>query len=166
MAHMDLRQLKKDLARVEAELVKLEKKAQNFRGVIAHYEESSKGIEVSKTPGKELDDTIVLILETEGKPLHPKTVCERLGERGIKVPGQNPVSNVRAHMSGDERCVPTRKDGLWGLKAWQAPKTLLPPRNGEQPNQPNPPGNPSSANGHTMVTRIPGGGISQANRYN
>ena len=116
MARMDLRQLRKDLTHIEAEVAKLQKKAQDFRGVIAFYEEAGEGAGPSKTPGKELDDTIVLILEAEGKPLHPKTVCERLGERGIKVPGQNPVSNVRAHMSGDERCVPTRKDGLWGLK--------------------------------------------------
>ena len=123
MARMDLRQLRKDLTHIEAEVAKLQKKAQDFRGVIAFYEEAGEGAGPSKTPGKELDDTIVLILEAEGKPLHPKTVCGRLIERGIDVPGQNPVNNVRAHMSGDERCVSIRKDGLWGLKTWGQPQT-------------------------------------------
>ena len=117
MPSTDLRRLKHTLERIENERDKLDKLAEHFRGVITYYEKEPSGQPPPLSPAQEMDNTIELILNAHGEALHPRIVYERLLERGIKVPGENPVNNTRSHLSLDDRFEPVG-NGLWGLIVW------------------------------------------------
>ena len=60
-----------------------------------------------------LRDAIHEIL-TEERPLHRRAIHDRLVERGVRIGGREPVNNVGAHMSLDER-FESLGDGEWTL---------------------------------------------------
>lgn len=115
---MDTKRLKQVLARIERERDRLSELADQFRGAIAYLDEESDSELLPLTPGKEMDNAMQQILAARGQPMHPKIICDLLGEKGINVPGENPVNNTRSHLSLDDRFEPVG-NGLWGLKAWQ-----------------------------------------------
>lgn len=61
----------------------------------------------------ELRTAIYEILSAEG-PLHRSEIYERLTEKGVHVPGRDPVNNVGAHLSFDDRFNNVGR-GVWGL---------------------------------------------------
>lgn len=61
----------------------------------------------------ELRTAIYEILSAEG-PLHRSEIYERLTERGVHVPGRDPINNVGAHLSFDDRFNNVGR-GVWGL---------------------------------------------------
>ena len=60
-----------------------------------------------------LRDAIHEIL-TEERPLHRRAIHDRLVERGVRIAGRDPVNNVGAHLSLDER-FESFGDGRWTL---------------------------------------------------
>ena len=60
-----------------------------------------------------LRDAIHEIL-SEDRPLHRRDIHDRLVERGVRIAGRDPVNNVDAHLSLDER-FESLGDGQWTL---------------------------------------------------
>ena len=119
MAITNLRQLERTLETIEAELEKLQKSAEHFRGVIAYLKEHESELHQNISPGDDLKDSIERLLDIKKTPLHPEDIYKMLQEQGIHVAGRNPVHNTRSHMSGDKakRFFPAG-DGKWGLRKW------------------------------------------------
>src|SRR5260221_270349 len=61
-----------------------------------------------------------------GQPLHYRQIYKKLQARGIQVPGQDPLKNVGAHLSNDQRFVSDGK-GNWRLASW-GPEMIATPR--------------------------------------
>ena len=71
------------------------------------------GEAVPSSSSESLRDVIHEILSDE-HPLHRREVHARLAERGVRVAGQDPVNNVGAHLSLDDRFM-SLGGGLWDL---------------------------------------------------
>ena len=67
----------------------------------------------STSASNELRDAIYEILSAEGSLQRPMIV-QRLREKGIMIPGRNPINNLGAHLSIDPRFVRVSR-GVWGL---------------------------------------------------
>ena len=76
------------------------------------------------TAGVSLNDAIFAVLSAE-RPLHRRAIHDRVVEMGVRVRGQDPVSNVAAHMSADPR-FHSVGGGMWDF--------VNPPTNDEEPN--------------------------------
>ena len=63
--------------------------------------------------GDGLRDAIYGILSAE-HPLHRRTIHDRLLEKGVRIGGRDPVNNVGAHLSLDDRFMSLGM-GLWDL---------------------------------------------------
>lgn len=76
------------------------------------------------------------ILGLAGRPLHRNEILRQLGDRGIYIPGDKPVSNLSAIMSRADGIEPVaQKDGRWELHSSDASQgvkkgsiSILPPR--------------------------------------
>ena len=77
------------------------------------YPSTQSGGVPSRGSSSELRDAIYEILTAEG-PLHRMEIYDRLVERGIRVPGREPINNVGAHLSIDPRFKNVDR-GEWGL---------------------------------------------------
>jgi len=119
-----VKSLRAELDKIASEIEILSRRAESFRAVIAHYEERGES-EDATPPAKEMRNAILGILEAEGKPLHYRTIHERLLSAGITVGGKNPVANVGAHLSIDSRFENVGR-GLWALKRWGMNHTRQP----------------------------------------
>lgn len=117
MAAITLKRMKDTLAKLEAEHEQRAKRIEAFRHVIAYYEENGEDAESLTTPSTEMDEAMEAILESKGKPLHRTEIYNRLQEGGMRVGGQDPLSNVSAHLSlGDK--FKSLGEGNWGLVRW------------------------------------------------
>ena len=67
----------------------------------------------SSQSSNELRDAMYDILSVEG-PLHRMEIHRRLTEKGVHVPGRDPINNVGAHLSFDDRFENVGR-GVWGL---------------------------------------------------
>ena len=67
----------------------------------------------SPSPSNELRTAIHEILSAEG-PLHRSDIYRRLTEKGVDVPGRDPINNIGAHLSFDDRFNSVVR-GVWGL---------------------------------------------------
>lgn len=74
--------------------------------------ESDGNSSASQSPN-ELRDAMYDILSTEG-PLHRSFIHQRLREKGVRIPGRDPISNISAHLSNDDRFRSVGR-GMWGL---------------------------------------------------
>ena len=61
----------------------------------------------------ELRTAMYEILSTEG-PLHRSLIHERLRQRGVRIPGRDPINNISAHLSNDDRFKNVGR-GTWDL---------------------------------------------------
>jgi hypothetical protein len=114
MPIMDTKKLKQALVRIERERDRLHELSDHFRHVIEYLEEESDSEALPLTPGKEMDNAMERIFESDHTYMHPKIMLDKLTEIGIKVPGENPTNNTRSHLSLDDRFEPVG-NGLWGL---------------------------------------------------
>ena len=134
MPIMDTRRLKQALARIEKERDRLSELADQFRAVINYLDEELDSEPPPLTLGQEMDNMMEKIFAAHGRPMHPKIICEILVQKGINVPGENPVNNTRSHLSLDDRFDPVG-NGLWGLKEWSEAESPPSNKNGERPDQ-------------------------------
>ena len=67
----------------------------------------------SGNTSNQLRDAIYEILRTE-RPLRRLAIAQRLRERGVTIPGRNPINNLGAHLSLDPRFISVRR-GVWDL---------------------------------------------------
>ena len=118
MPIMDTKKLKQTLVRIERERDRLHELSDHFRHVIEYLEEESDSEALPLTPGKEMDNAMERIFESDHTYMHPKIMLDKLTEIGIKVPGENPTNNTRSHLSLDDRFEPVG-NGLWGLSKWE-----------------------------------------------
>ena len=81
-----------------------------------HEQENSDAV---LTKGQKLENEIASVLEDASKPLHYKKIHAELIGRGIRVPGEDPVRNVGAHLSRDKSRFVSLGKGIWALKEWQ-----------------------------------------------
>ncbi len=68
----------------------------------AHVQVESSEQTRQRVPQGSLRDAMAEILAAEG-PLHRREIYERLVRLGVQIGGQNPISNVSAHLSLDPR---------------------------------------------------------------
>jgi hypothetical protein len=109
------------LEAVEAQIADLTAQADAYRRVIADLtraEAAQRGSGVRAGSEKTLAGLMESILLEHGQPLHYREIHRRLGALGVDVPGQDPVKNVGAHLSGDARFERFER-GIWGLHAWR-----------------------------------------------
>src|ERR1700722_17373996 len=116
MANSIVKNLRLELERIESELARLSAEADHFRSVIAHYEAQGETTEAVQ-PAKLLRNEIYAVLDTEGQSLPYREIYRRLLDKGITIHGQDPVKNVGAHMSSDDR-FESVGGGYWGLAKW------------------------------------------------
>ncbi len=109
------------LEAVEAQIADLTAQADAYRRVIADLERAEAEQRASGARAgseKTLAGLMESILLEHGRPLHYRELHRRLGALGVDVPGQDPVKNVGAHLSGDGRFERFER-GIWGLRAWR-----------------------------------------------
>ena len=109
------------LEAVEAQIAELTAQAGAYRRVIADLARVDAEQRASGSRGgteKTLASLMESILLEHGRPLHYRDIHQRLTALGIDVPGQDPVKNVGAHLSGDARFERVER-GIWGLAAWR-----------------------------------------------
>ena len=112
-----LDELEAEFAPVKARYDDLTERITYYRGAINDFAEYGNFEGGQQLTTKDLRDQMVKVLEDAGIPLHYKFIYERLNQAGIKVPGEDPVRNTGAHLSGDDRFESLRQ-GIWGLSAW------------------------------------------------
>ena len=92
----------------------------------------------SSANSRVLREALYQRLLSVGRPMNRRVLYEHLVNSGIPVNGDNPLNNVGAHMSNDDRFV-SMGDGMWGLREWQRHirvPTVRPKTNGEFANPP------------------------------
>ena len=67
----------------------------------------------SPSSSNELRNAMYEILSTEG-PLHRSFIHERLRQKGVHIPGRDPINNISAHLSNDDRFKSVDR-GVWDL---------------------------------------------------
>jgi hypothetical protein len=109
------------LEAVETQIAELTAQADAYRRVIADLARADAERRASGArAGSErtLASLMESILLEHGRPLHYREIHRRLTALGVAVPGQDPVKNVGAHLSGDARFERVER-GIWGLAAWR-----------------------------------------------
>ena len=119
-----LRELEGELADRELDVInatelrdEVARQVASYRLVFADMTDREEGSNGQQLRSEDLRNVMVEILEEKGQPMHYKDIHAALTERGIKVPGEDPVRNTGAHLSGDSR-FEKRGQGLWGLSVW------------------------------------------------
>jgi hypothetical protein len=64
-------------------------------------------------------DAAYKLLENVGQPLHYRTICGRLKEQGVYIPGKDAAATLLAKMSRDGRFKRIRKRGTYALSFWR-----------------------------------------------
>ena len=90
---------------------------------------------VRRLPSEELRDTIAQILDEAQTQLHYRVIYQKLLDIGIHVPGEDPVKNTGAHLSGDPRFV-SMGQGEWTLAKWKTSLHELAPATDENEDLP------------------------------
>ena len=109
---VELEEAKKSLSEDTDTYDRLLKKVEDYRYVIKDQELN--GIKFTFVTSEVLHNEMETIIESEGKPLHRKTIYERLLAIGIQVKGQDPIANTGAHLSSDKRFL-SCGEGMWRL---------------------------------------------------
>lgn len=116
------------LAKIDAELEGLQV---SIDLVVERLEETG---DVEATQAKVIRNAIVQILVSHRSPLHYTDIFERLQIAGIEVKGKDPLRNVSAHLSNDQRFTSIGK-GYWGLASWPAERLVAPTVNADAQGQ-------------------------------
>jgi hypothetical protein len=136
-AEQDLARLQREISRLDAELTAARERATK----IAHYIEMAReyqnvpegtalidGILISKTAprlraaqggmsGAAVRETIDILRES-GRPVHTRELLPILEQRGIKIGGANPLTNLSGYLSRSDDLIADRSRG-WRLKEWE-----------------------------------------------
>jgi hypothetical protein len=116
-----LEELERVLAEADAAANRVRAQVDGYRIVIADFE--SRGAPPGFVAAEVLRDEMERILEAEGQPMHRKDIYEKVVASGIRVAGDDPLSNAGAHMSADDR-FRSIGNGLWGLSKWPEPRIV------------------------------------------
>ena len=109
--------LKTAITRLEVEKRRIEEQHRALVTTLRYFEGAGRGREephhqhTDKLPG--IPDAIAEILAREG-PLHRSVIYDRLVEMGVHIRGRDPVNNVGAHLSIDDRFKNVGR-GMWDL---------------------------------------------------
>lgn len=116
--------LDEELASLRDQLASIEDAIALKESQIGHITEllRSEGIEPSAEPSKakpaSLADLAYQALKTLGTPCYYRDFAEHLESTGVVIAGQNPTSNLIAHMSRDDRFVRVAR-GTYALAEWE-----------------------------------------------
>ena len=77
------------------------------------------------SPGKSLRNAMYDMLAETGAPLHYRELYRRLKDAGVPIGGSDPLRNLGAHLSNDDR-FERRGNGKWGLAAWSDQERITP----------------------------------------
>lgn len=75
-----------------------------------------------KSKTQQVKEQVAEILRKAHKPMSTRTILEELENRGVKVGGKNPITNLSAKLSADAGFKNTRREG-WEMKR---PSTPIP----------------------------------------
>lgn len=75
---------------------------------------------------KAIRNRAYVLLEQIGQPLHYTAIHKILVGMGTEIGGQNPATNLIAHLSGDKGLFKSLGEGMWGLAEWPE-EVKLPP---------------------------------------
>ena len=140
-----IRDLKVAIDRLQAEKQRIDEQVQALESSLRYFESQERGdappppdatlpnsnqtrLEaVGQEPRQGADsslrDAIADILSVDGT-LHRRDIYERLVNRGVQIGGQNPISNVSAHLSIDSRFENVGR-GLWQLAKQDEEATIF-----------------------------------------
>ena len=113
------KEISNELERLKEQKDELDKRVANLEGTLLYFRELMETEQPSSSP-QIIKDNVYNRLTHVGRPVHRKDLFEYLQQLGIKVNGQNPVGNMTAHMSQDDR-FESVGDGRWGLLEWTHP---------------------------------------------
>lgn len=122
-ASQHIKWLREELTRLEAERNRIDEDIKAYHRVLARTERAE-GIGQPVSAAKAVVNEMWRILEEEGQQLHYKQIYQRLIDRGIQVPGRDPLKNVGAHLSADKRFI-SDGAGHWRLASWPPPPESL-----------------------------------------
>ena len=119
-----IRRLETEKRRIDEQLRSLVTALRYFENPERTAETPMEGRSVSqhRRTDNDLRNAIADILASEG-PLHRREVYDRLVERGMHIGGRDPVSNVSAHMSSDQRFRNISR-GMWELTEPRPPDEM------------------------------------------
>lgn len=117
MATKNIQWLRKLLEEAKGRRAHYDEVVRSIESAIAFAEEHNVESASSSTPVKQMRNKMWEILKDEGRPLHYKEIYRRLKATGTEVGGKDPVRNVGAHLSSDDRFV-SLGSGKWGLVSW------------------------------------------------
>lgn len=112
----ELERLRQQMNRLAGDVSVKEAQLRNLDDLLAFEQGGAvpETVAARSSKGHFLDEAYELVRETEAG-LYYKDLLERLTERGIVVPGQDPAANLIAHLTRDERFVRTAR-GTYGLR--------------------------------------------------
>lgn len=118
----DIRQLydeiKQQVDDLTSELAAAQFKLDSLTCVLEMLEGKS-GTDGDDVQPKQIRNELVEILADLKHPVHYGELLGRLKDRGLSVGGKDPLRNIAAHLSNDER-FRSSGNGLWGLASWTA----------------------------------------------
>ena len=71
---------------------------------------------------KRVADTAYNVLKDAGVPMYYKDLCSAIIQAGFQIPGQDPATNLIAHISIDPRFKRVKR-GTYALKGWKMTRT-------------------------------------------
>ena len=145
MYESTVRDLKVAIDRLQAEKQRIDEQVQALESSLRYFESQERGDappppdatlpnsnqtrleavgqESRQGADNSLRDAIADILSVDGT-LHRRDIYERLVNRGVQIGGQNPISNVSAHLSIDSRFENVGR-GLWQLAKQDEEATIF-----------------------------------------
>ncbi len=124
LSRSTLRELRGESSRIEQEraslhqrLADLDQQLALLQNVLTLYDTMEDEPEESTSGVKTIRNEMLAILREIGKPLSYRALYEHLIARDVPVPGKEPLKNVAAHLSNDQR-FKRMGQGLWGLASW------------------------------------------------
>ena len=137
--------LKQELAKLQAEITRLQKQAEGVSLTIAYLEEkesiavsdiavttpvSSRTSSKKRSPKKRIRkeksggpspfaQRIIDVLRANGKPMHCRDIVSALESTGTQVNGKEPMRNISAHICLNRQFFSSKEKGYWGLSEWK-----------------------------------------------
>lgn len=135
------------IANMEAIIAEQAKERDAITLVLKLYEDGRLKTPQPEREPKYLRNKAFTLLKEIGHPLHYKQIFNILTALGVEIGGQNPESNLLAHLSQDSR-FKSLGEGRWGLEMWPAennqggtttiPSVVVPVRMANLVNSPRP----------------------------
>jgi len=120
----------KEIEDLESQLLPLEREIKLRREKLSSVERllnlenspleslSTSGSSEEPVNRKKLSDVAYAVLHEANTPMFYKDLCRAISMQGFIIPGQDPATNLIAHISKDPRFKRIRR-GTYGLKGWK-----------------------------------------------